>query len=127
MEKKNFVALVMGVVGGLFFALGMCMCLLPEWGMYNQGMTCGLIGAVILLITFIVYRRMAGKKPIKVNAKNVLKVLYGIIAILVFGVGMSMALSYESMMLQGIVVGIIGIVMLLCLIPMCLGLKENNK
>ncbi len=30
MEKKNFVALVMGVVGGLLFALGMCMCLLPE-------------------------------------------------------------------------------------------------
>ena len=30
MEKKNFIKLVLGVVGGLLFSLGMCMCLLPE-------------------------------------------------------------------------------------------------
>lgn len=29
MKKKNFVSLVMGTVGGILFALGMCMCMLP--------------------------------------------------------------------------------------------------
>ena len=37
MEKKSFVTLVMGVVGGLLFSLGMCMGLLPEWNMFNVG------------------------------------------------------------------------------------------
>ena len=30
MTKKNFAFLVLTVVGGLLFALGMCMCLLPQ-------------------------------------------------------------------------------------------------
>ena len=29
MKKKNFVSLLFGTVGGILFALGMCMCLLP--------------------------------------------------------------------------------------------------
>lgn len=37
MKKSNFVALILGTIGGVFFALGMCMCLLPEWGMATQG------------------------------------------------------------------------------------------
>ena len=31
MKKKDFVTLMMSVVGGILFALGMCMALLPEW------------------------------------------------------------------------------------------------
>lgn len=30
MKKNQFVALLVGTVGGLLFSLGMCMCLLPE-------------------------------------------------------------------------------------------------
>lgn len=126
MKKKNFVALVFGTIGGLLFSLGMCMALLPEWGMFNEGVICGGIGAVVLLITALVYRKMSGKKAKKINFKTVGKVLYGIIASLVLGVGMCFVLVYE-MMLQGIIVGIIGIVLLLLLIPMCLGFKEDKQ
>ena len=126
MEKKDFVTLLMGVVGGLLFALGMCMCLLPEWGMFNAGVGFGITGAIVLLATWIVYRKMAGKKPINLNAKLVGKVVYGLFASLVFGVGMSMTMVFEGMMLLGIIIGIIGIVLLLLLIPMCFGWKENN-
>lgn len=35
MKKKNFVSLVFGTVGIILFALGMCMCLLPEWGAFT--------------------------------------------------------------------------------------------
>lgn len=66
MKKENFASLLMGIVGGILFALGMCMCLVSEWNTFQQGMIVGTIG---------------------------------------------------------IVVGLTGIVLLLCLIPLCKGLK----
>jgi hypothetical protein len=127
MEKKNFITLVLGTVGGLLFALGMCMCLLPEWNMFQAGVVCAAIGLVILLITVIAYRKMSGKAPIKVNIKVIGKVLYGVFSALVLGAGMSMIMAFEGMMIPGIIVGIVGIVMLLFLIPMCVGLKDSKK
>ncbi len=127
MEKKNFITLIMTVIGGMLFSLGMCMCLLPEWGTFNQGVVLGVIGAIELLITWMVYRKMSGKQPIKLNAKIIGKVVYGIFTALVFGVGMCMTMVFENMMIPGILVGIVGIVLLLCLIPMCVGLKDSSK
>lgn len=127
MEKKNFITLVMSVIGGMLFALGMCMCMLPEWGAFHQGVVLGVIGVVELLITWIVYRKMSGKQPVKVNAKLIGKVIYGIFAAIVFGVGMCMTMVFEGMMIPGIIVGIVGIVLLLFLIPMCIGLKDSRK
>lgn len=127
MEKKNFMALVFGTVGGLLFAIGMCMCLLPEWNMFNTGVVCTGIGLLVLVITGIIYRKMSGKAPVKINKKVIAKVLYGVLSSLVLGTGMSMIMMFEGMMLIGIIVGIVGIVMLLFLIPMCIGLKDNKK
>ena len=127
MEKKNFMALVLGVVGTLLFGIGMCMCLLPEWNMFNQGVVVTAIGAVVLLITLIVYRKMSGAAPIKVNWKIAGKVVYGVISSLVLGGGMALIMTVEGMMLPGIALGIVGIVMLLFLIPMCLGFKDSKK
>lgn len=56
MKKSNFVALLLGTIGVAFFALGMCMGLLPEWGMFRQGVVCGVIGLVILLLTVLIWR-----------------------------------------------------------------------
>lgn len=123
MEKKNFIALVFGTIGGLLFGIGMCMCLLPEWDMFQTGVVCAAIGFVVIVATIIAYRKMSGAAPIKVNWKVFGKVVYGIAASLVLGTGMSMIMVFEGMMLMGIVVGIVGIVMLLFLIPMCIGLK----
>lgn len=127
MEKKTFITLIMSVIGGMLFSLGMCMCLIPEWGTFNEGIVLGVVGAVELLATWITYRKMSGKKAIKLNAKIVGKVIYGIFAAIVFGVGMCMTMVFEGMMIPGILVGIVGIVLLLCLIPMCVGFKESNK
>lgn len=124
MEKKKFVTLIMGVVGGMLFSLGMCMCLLPEWGAFNAGVILGVIGLVVLCVTGHVYRKTTGKEPIKLNGKTVGKIIYGIFAAIVFGVGMCMVMVFEGMMIPGILVGIAGIVLLLCLIPVCVGLKK---
>ena len=121
MKKSAFVNLIIGTVGGLLFALGMCMCLLPEWNAFEIGVVCTAIGAIVLLVQSIVAWICSGRK-IKINWKMAGKVLYGVFAALVLGVGMCMILVW-NLMLPGILVGIVGIVLLLMLIPMCLGLK----
>lgn len=52
--------------------------------------------------------------------------LMGVVGGLVFALGMCMTMVLEGMMVQGIIVGIVGIVLLLCLIPMCLGFKKTE-
>ena len=122
MKKSNFVALILGTVGGVFFALGMCMALLPEWGMFKQGIVCGGAGLVILLITVMIWRKMEGKAPIKLNAKTIGSVIVGVLGALLLGVGMCLSMVFGKMVL-GIVVGLVGIVVLLMLIPLVKGIK----
>ena len=122
MQKKNFVAMLLGTVGGILFAIGMCMCLLPEWGVFTQGIIIGAVGAVVLLAMLIVRRKMEGKPAVRLNGKAVGSVLLGVIGALVLGVGMCMVMIW-SMMIPGILVGIVGIILLLCLIPLVKGLK----
>ena len=122
MKKSNFAALILGTIGVVFFALGMCMALLPEWGMFQQGIVCGVIGLVVLLITVLVWRRMEGKAPIHLNAKTVGAVVVGVMGALLLGVGMCMTMVFGRMVL-GIVIGLVGIVVLLMLIPLVKGLQ----
>ena len=56
------------------------------------------------------------------NGKAVGSVLFGAVGALVLGVGMCMVMIW-SMMIPGILVGIVGIILLLCLIPLVKGLK----
>lgn len=121
MKKSAFINLVIGVIGGLLFSVGMCMCLLPEWDAFRQGVVVTAVGAVILIAQAIVGTIRSGKK-FHINWKVTGKVIFGILGALVLGVGMCMIMVW-NMMLWGILVGIVGIVLLLCLIPMCIGLK----
>ncbi|MCM1330491.1 MAG: hypothetical protein NC253_13750 [Ruminococcus sp.] len=123
MKKENFVTLIMAVVGGLIFALGMCMALLPEWNAFTPGVVCGIIGAVILIAMVIVRRKMTGAPKIEISGKTIGTIIYGIFATIVFGVGMCLTMVFDGLMIAGIVVGIIGIVLLICLIPMIKGIK----
>ena len=122
MKKKNFVSMIMGTVGGILFAIGMCMCLLPQWNALNQRIVMGAAGAVILLAMLIVRRRMEGKPAVKLNGKAVGTILFGIVGALALGVGMCMVMVW-NMLIQGILVGLVGIVLLLCLIPIVKGLE----
>lgn len=123
MKKSNFVSLVMGTIGGILFGIGMCMCLLPEWAAFNQGVVVACVGGVILLAMLIVRRRMQGKPAIVLNAKAIGTVALGVVGALVLGVGMCMAMVWTNLMIQGIIVGSAGIVLLLCLIPVVKGIK----
>ncbi len=122
MKKNSFIALLVGSVGGLLFSIGLCMCLLPQWNAFREGVVVTAGGAAVLLALAVVCRIRSGKKAKPINWKTVGKVAYGVLSALVLGVGMCLVLVWNRM-LWGVAVGIVGIVMLLCLIPMCLGLK----
>ena len=122
MKKKDFVTLIMSVIGGILFALGMCMALLPEWGAMTQGVVMGAVGLVVLLAMLLVRRKMDGKPAIVFNGKAIATTLFGVLAAVVLGIGMCMTMVW-NMMVPGIIVGIVGIVLLICLIPICKGLK----
>lgn len=123
MKKSNFVALILGTIGIVCFALGMCMCMLPEWGMFRQGVVCGVIGLAVLLVTLLIWRRMEGKAPIKISAKCLGSVAVGVLGALLLGVGMCMVMVFGKMIL-GVVAGLAGIVVLLMLIPLTKGIHD---
>lgn len=122
MKKKDFVTLILSTIGGILFALGMCMTLLPEWGVFHQGVAVGAAGAVILLAMLLVRRKMDGKPVIVWSARAVGITLLGVIGALVLGLGMCMTMLW-NLLVPGIIVGLAGIVLLLCLIPVVKGLE----
>lgn len=123
MKKSNFVALILGTVGCVFFALGMCMCLIQEWGVSRQGIVCGAAGLAILLAGLMIWRKMEGKAPIVVSPRTLGLVALGVAGALLLGVGMCLSMVFGKLVV-GIVVGLIGIVALLLLIPLAKGLKD---
>ncbi len=122
MKKSTFVAMILGTIGGILFALGMCMALIPEWNAFRPGVIMGVIGAVVLLIMVFVWRRMENKEPIKLSGKVIGATLLGIVGALLLGVGMCLTMVWSHMVV-GIVIGIVGIVVLIGLIPFIKGLK----
>lgn len=123
MTKKDFLFLVLTVVGGLLFALGMCMCLLPEWNAFTPGVIVTALGALVLMAIALVRWIMAGKPVAKINWNKAGKIAYCVAAALVLGTGMAMIMAFEGMMIPGIIVGIVGIVLGLGVIPVFKGLK----
>ena len=122
MKKSNFIALILGTIGTVFFALGMCMALIEEWAMRQQGIVCGVIGLAVLLADLLIWRRMEGKEPVHITGKALGITALSVFGALLLGVGMSLSMVF-GYLVQGIVIGLLGIVALLCLIPLTKGLK----
>ena len=122
MKKSTFVAMILGVIGGILFALGMCMALITEWNAFRPGVIMGVIGVIVLLIMAFVWRKMENKAPIRISGKTIGATLIGIIGALLLGVGMCLTMVWSHMIIV-IVVGIAGLIVLMGLIPFVKGLK----
>lgn len=122
MKKSSFVAMILGTVSTVLFALGMCMALLPEWDSFNEGIIFGAIGLVLCLITLLIWRKMENKAPIKINGKSVLFTVFAVLGALILGLGMCFCMVWENIVI-GTIIGLVGIVMLLSLIPITKGIK----
>ena len=87
MKKSSFVAMILSTIGGILFALGMCMALIPEWNAFRPGVVMGVSGVVVLLIMVLVWRKMEKKSPIRLSGKTIGTVLLGIVGALTPGSG----------------------------------------
>lgn len=122
MKKSSFVAMMLSTVSGVMFSLGMCMALLPEWNSFNIGVIFGVIGIILGFITFAVWRKMEKKAPIRFNGRMVAIWAFGIMGALILGVGMCFCMVWNNIVV-GTIVGLVGILLLLSLIPMTKGIK----
>ena len=123
MKKSSFVAMLMGTISSVLFALGMCMALIPEWEAFQPGVIFGGVGLLLGLITLIVWRKMEHKEPIQFSGKTILIIVVGVAGALALGVGMCFSMVWDKMVI-GIVIGMVGIVVLLSLIPLVKGIKD---
>lgn len=123
MKKSSLVVTMLGTISGVLFALGMCMALIPQWNAFKPGIVLGVVGLVLAVVTVIVWRKMEHKALVHLSGKAVLTILVGIVGALAFGVGMCFSMVWGNMVL-GIVIGLAGIAVLLCLIPLTKGIKD---
>ena len=123
MKKSTFIAMMLTTISVVFFALGMCMTLIPGWNALKQGIVFGAIGLVLGLVTIIIYRKMTNKAPAEISGRMILTILAGIAGVLVFGCGMCFTMVWNNMVL-GIILGLIGILILLMLIPLIKGIED---
>ncbi len=70
MKKRDLITMFLCVPGAGLFALGMCMCLLPEWGAAVQGVWTGAAGIAVLLWAWVLHRIMSGKPAMIVKKKR---------------------------------------------------------
>lgn len=124
MKKSSFVAMVLGTISLVFFALGMCMALLPEWNAFTEGIIFGAIGLALGLVTLLIWRKMEHKAPLHMHltGKTVLVIIIGVLGTLLLGIGMCFCLVWNRIII-GTLVGLLGLVLLMALIPLVKGIK----
>ena len=121
MKKSSFATLVLGTISGVLFALGMCMALLPEWNSFKPGIVFGTTGIVLGIATWLIWRRMENKAPLRINGRSLLFITLGVVGALTLGLGMCFCMVWNKIVL-GVVIGLVGIVILLALIPIVKGI-----
>lgn len=123
MKKSTFVAMILGTVSGILFAIGMCMAMLPEWNAFTPGVILGCAGLVLALITVFVWRKMEHKEKIHINGKTIFVAILSIVGALALGLGMCLSMVWGHLVF-GIIVGIVGMAVLFSLIPITKGIHE---
>ena len=130
MKKETLIEIILGTIGGLVFAIGMCMCLLPEWNLFTAGVITTIIGFIILLCIIPVYRKDHPRKPRgPINWGIVLTFVVGIVGSLIMGFGMSKILvegATKNDMLVGIITGVVGLITCVLNYPIYSYIKSNK-
>lgn len=131
MKKETLLQIILGTIGGLVFAIGMCMCLLPEWDMFTPGVVTTIIGFLILLAIIPIYRKNHPRKPHgPVNWGLVLTWTIGVVGALVMGFGMSRILvgdASKTDMIVGLITGVVGLIVCVLNYPVYSYIKSDKK
>lgn len=131
MKKETLLEIILGTIGGLIFAVGMCMCLIPEWDLFKVGVVVAIIGFIILLCIIPVYRKNHPKKEKeRVNYGIVVAWIIGIVGALIMGFGMSNVMvgdATKTDFIIGIITGVIGLIVCVLDYPIYSYLKGNKN
>ncbi len=131
MKKETLLEIILGTIGGLVFAIGMCMCLIPEWDLFKAGVVVAILGFIILLCIIPVYRSNHPKKEHgPINWGIVITWIIGIVGALVMGFGMSKVMvgdPSKTDLLIGIVTGIVGLLICVFNYPVYSYIKSDKK
>ena len=125
MKKSSFTALLLGTLSGVLFAIGMCMALIAEWNAFTPGVVLGCAGVVLGIATMLIWRKMEHNAPCHLSCRHVRAVLLGVAGALLLGVGMCFCMVWQRM-LPGMLIGVAGIVLLVCLVPLLKGVKRGQ-
>ena len=60
MKTMDFVSLVLGIAGILIFGIGMCICLIKDWGMVKPGVVVVAVGIALLVALLALRWKLAG-------------------------------------------------------------------
>lgn len=123
MKKSSFLAILLSTISVVLFSLGMCMVLLTAWQLFWYGVLCGCLGIWLGLGTILIWRHMENKPLVSFSKKLVLCVVVGIVGALVFGIGICLSMVWGRILI-GALIGLIGMVILLCLIPLTKGIHN---
>lgn len=124
MKKSSFIAMILGTISIILFAIGMCMVLITEWEITNIGIVLGCASLLLAFITLVIWRKMEHKDPIHISLKNIINAFTLILGVFGLGIGMCFSMVWERFV-TGTVIGITGILILLCLIPLTKGIKDQ--
>ena len=133
MKKETLLEIILGTIGGLIFAIGMCMGLIPEWDMLSTGIVVGIIGFIILLSIIPVHRKSHPRKERERKETDwglVLTWIIGIVGSLIMGFGMSKVMvgSPEKMdIIIGMITGVVGLLICVLNYPIYSYLKSNKN
>lgn len=130
MKKETLLEIILGTIGGLIFAIGMCMCLLPEWNLFTPGVIVTIVGFIVLLCIIPIYRKEHPKKVRgEINYELVLTFVVGIVGSLIMGFGMSKVMiegATKSDMIVGIITGVVGLIICVLNYPIYSYIKSNK-
>ena len=131
MKKETLLEIILGTIGGLTFAIGMCMCLLPEWDLFTPGVVVSIVGFIILLCIIPVYRKEHPRKSRgPVNWGIVLTFIVGVVGSLIMGFGMSKVMVGEASqtdMIVGIITGVVGLIICVLNYPVYSYIISNKR
>lgn len=123
MKKSSLTAMILGTISVFFISFGMCMVLISEWNSFRPGIVVGCAGMMLAIITILVWRKMEHKSPVCISVRTIAVIASGIAGTLMLGTGMCFSMLWDRM-ISGVIIGMVGIMILLNLIPLIKGIKK---
>ena len=123
MKKRDVVTLMGGTVSALLLASGICMYLIRQWNLKTEGIVFAAVGFVIGIAVLIYIVAGNGKGKRIISKKTLEIVLLSLSGALALGGGMSLVMVYD-VIFWGIILGIVGILLLMMLLPVTSGIEK---